>query len=135
MRQSVYAIMEKQLAAYLSLMSEALAELENHPDHERLRHLIVFHQQQTTAFQHERLIHLLVTFFFSGLLLCSIAGTLLLPSWPFFALDVLLAVTLLFYIKHYFFLENRVQQLYPITEALYRRLGALPSSRSSSTPS
>ena len=119
--------MEKQLAAYLSLISEALAELEKQPDMERLQGLIAFHAQQTAAFQHERLIHLLVTFFFSGLLLCGIAGTLLLPSWPFFALDVLLMVTLLFYIKHYFFLENNVQRLYPITEALYRQLGALTS--------
>ncbi|MDR2174147.1 MAG: hypothetical protein LBE32_08135 [Burkholderiales bacterium] len=117
--------MEKQLAAYLSLISGALAELKNHPDPERLERLIAFHAKQTAAFQHERLIHLLVTFFFGGLLLCSIAGTLLLPSWPFFALDALLAITLLFYITHYFFLENRVQQLYPITEALYRQLNVL----------
>ncbi|MDR0250777.1 MAG: hypothetical protein LBI35_05670 [Burkholderiales bacterium] len=123
--------MEKQLAAYLSLISETLADLENHPDPERLQRLIAFHSQQTAAFQHERLVHLLVTFFFGGLFLCSITGTLLLPSWPFFALDALLAVTLLFYVKHYFFLENHVQQLYPITEALYCQLGALSSSRSS----
>ncbi|MCL2296795.1 MAG: hypothetical protein FWC38_10300 [Proteobacteria bacterium] len=123
--------MERQLAAYLLLISGALAELESRPDPERFQRLIAFHAQQTAAFQHERLIHLLVTFFFGGLLLCSMAGTLLAPSWPFFALDVLLAITLLFYIKHYFFLENRVQQLYPITEALYRQLGALSSSRPS----
>ncbi|MDR0250509.1 MAG: hypothetical protein LBI35_04245 [Burkholderiales bacterium] len=123
--------MEKQLTAYLSLISEALVDLESHPDPKRLQRIIAFHGQQTAAFQHERLIHLLVTFFFGGLLLCSVAGTLLLPSLPFFVLDALLAVTLLFYVKHYFFLENRVQQLYPITEALYRQLGALPSSRSS----
>ncbi|MDR2710043.1 MAG: hypothetical protein LBB65_01700 [Burkholderiales bacterium] len=116
--------MEKQLAAYLLLISTALADMENHPDPERLRRLIAFHEQQTAAFQHERLIHLLVTFFFGGLLLCSFTGTLLLPSWPFFALDLLLAITLLFYIKHYFFLENNVQKLYPITEALYRQLDA-----------
>ena len=120
--------MEKQLAAYLLLMSTVLAEMEGAPDPERLKRLIRFHYQQTTFFQHERLIHLLVTFFFAFLLIGSTVGTLLLPSWPFFALDFLLTITLLFYIKHYFFLENNVQKLYPIHEALQRKLGALPPS-------
>ncbi len=127
--------MEKQLAAYLSLMSATLAELEKRPDRERLQNLIAFHRQQTAAFQHERLIHLLVTFFFATLSLCGMAGTLFSPSWPFFALDILLIITLLFYVKHYFFLENRVQQLYPVTETLYRQLGTLPSIRTPSPAS
>ncbi|MCL2871607.1 MAG: hypothetical protein FWF41_01270 [Betaproteobacteria bacterium] len=118
--------MEKQLAAYLHLMTTVLAEMEGAPAPERLKQLISFHYQQTVFFQHERLIHLLVTFFFAFLLICSIVGTLLLPQRTFFLLDILLAITLLFYIKHYFFLENNVQKLYPIHEALQRKLGALP---------
>ncbi len=74
-------------------------------------------------FQHERLIHLLVTFFFAILALISIAlSVLAVTSWtndpfiftPLYALTIILTVLTAAYIKHYYFLETHIQKLYDI---------------------
>lgn len=80
-------------------------------------------------FQHERLIHLLVTFFFAGLLLLSAAGGLVAltlaadPSGPAlniltWSLCVILFVIEACYIRHYFKLENGTQKLYTLTDRI-----------------
>ena len=61
-------------------------------------------------FQHERLIHLLVTIFYG--LLFIIFMSLGFISYLFFVIAAILLVFLLFYIIHYFRLENGVQYLY-----------------------
>ena len=119
--------MEKALKEYLKAIDAALTMLTETPsDRERIRLWLDWHLTQVQAFQHERLIHLIVTLFFAFLLLASFVGTMVFSQWPFFVLDVLILITLLFYIKHYFFLENNVQKLYPSTERLYRLLGMKP---------
>ncbi len=63
-------------------------------------------------YQHERLIHLIVTMSFGVFFLLSLilAGT---NVW-FLALSVLLLALLIPYIGHYYFLENTTQELYRI---------------------
>ncbi|MDR1530112.1 MAG: hypothetical protein LBS40_06950 [Burkholderiales bacterium] len=116
--------MKKALKTYLASVASELDALRAQPDAKRARRLLERHLAQVGAFQHERLIHLIVTLFFALLLLVSFAGTLIFPAWQFFLIDALVSITLLFYIKHYFFLENHVQKLYPITDELYRFLEA-----------
>ncbi|MDR1010891.1 MAG: hypothetical protein LBM04_07150, partial [Opitutaceae bacterium] len=65
--------------------------------HEQLRSLLAYHLAQTQAFQHERLIHLLVTFFFALLLIGAIIGALLWPVWQLLAVTLILAVTEILY--------------------------------------
>jgi len=61
-------------------------------------------------FQHERLIHLLVTL---GVVLFMFLTMLLSYSNPWFVLIfIILFIFTIFYIKHYFFLENNVQYMY-----------------------
>ena len=61
-------------------------------------------------FQHERLIHLLVTLFYGIVALIFLFITCL---WIYFVIIALILLTfLVFYIKHYFFLENGVQYMY-----------------------
>lgn len=63
-------------------------------------------------FQHERLIHLLITLFFA---LLSIVFLLLINTNIIFIVLLLISLVLdIFYILHYFFLENSVQYLYKI---------------------
>ncbi|MDR0352381.1 MAG: hypothetical protein LBI02_03160 [Opitutaceae bacterium] len=124
--------MEKQLKNHLAFVTRALAELEAsgnpHPDADaRARLLLGHHLAQTAAFQHERLIHLLVTLFFGALLLAAMICTKIWPLWQFLALDALLLVIELFYIKHYFVLENTVQKFYPLTQRLHRFLDHRPA--------
>ena len=66
-----------------------------------LNWLSTYHQTQILFIQHERLIHLLITFFFAFLFLCSTIATLYAPMLLLFILDLILFVTLLFYIRHY----------------------------------
>jgi len=94
------------------------------------RSLYRFHTLRVHDFQHERLIHLLVTFFFGVLWLLSVAGGLYVltlaadPSGPMlnilaWTLCPLLFITELFYVAHYYRLENGTQALYGLTKRLY----------------
>lgn len=61
-------------------------------------------------FQHERLIHLLVTLFYA--IFCIIFMALITLSCIFIPIVLILMIFLIFYIFHYFFLENSVQYMY-----------------------
>lgn len=61
-------------------------------------------------FQHERLIHLLVTLFYGIFLFLSVIISF--KVWLFLIILYLALIILIFYVRHYFFLENHVQYLY-----------------------
>jgi len=63
-------------------------------------------------YQHERLIHLIVTMSFAIFFLLSLI--LVSINVYFLALSVLLLVLLVPYIAHYYFLENSTQELYRV---------------------
>ena len=67
---------------------------------------------QIGFFQHERLVHLIVTVTFALLIMLAILGTLLMPQPALFALVLALLVLLVPYIRHYYILENGVQKIY-----------------------
>lgn len=67
---------------------------------------------QIGFFQHERLIHLIVTVTFALLAIIAILGTLIAPQPALFILVLLLVVLLVPYVRHYYILENGVQKLY-----------------------
>ncbi len=70
-------------------------------------------------FQHERLIHLIVTLFFSLFaIIFMILGTL---SYYFLIIFAILLVFVIFYIYHYYFLEKKVQYLYTVYDKLKER--------------
>jgi hypothetical protein len=115
-------------------VEQRLAASENRSDRcdvrESLAHLTQYHDTQTRNFQHERLIHLLVTFFFGGLLIAALVGIGLylatghdLDPWITGALAGLCLVLLgleIAYIGHYYKLENNVQALYGLTARLFQ---------------
>jgi len=71
-------------------------------------------------FQHERLIHLIVTItyaIFTIIFLCL--GML---SYIFLIIFAILLIFDIFYIIHYFFLENSVQFLYKIYDQFYLKI-------------
>ena len=85
---------------------EVLTKLKGKVTKEDLEEL----KLKITYFQHERLIHLLVTIafaIFTVIFLClgMISYVFLIPFASFI-------IFLIFYILHYFFLENHVQYLY-----------------------
>ena len=68
------------------------------------------HLIKISFFQHERLIHLIVTIFYAVLFLIFLSLGIL--NYLFLIIAFILLIFLLFYIVHYFRLENGVQYLY-----------------------
>ncbi|MDD6489466.1 MAG: hypothetical protein PUG48_06615 [Clostridia bacterium] len=71
--------------------------------------------------QHERLIHLMVTILFALLTMSLIIVSFFYVSLPMLLLLLMLLVLLVPYIRHYYILENGVQTLYTIYEEITRR--------------
>ena len=72
-----------------------------------------------TDFQHERLIHLLVTLFYG---VFSLLFLLMSKDHVIFLLPFLFEITfLIFYIRHYFFLENAVQYIYTLYDKIIEK--------------
>ena len=77
-------------------------------------------EEKICFFQHERFIHLIVTFFFAVFALAFLALGMI--SYIFLIIFAILIVFLLFYIVHYFFLENHVQYLYKLYDEMYEKI-------------
>lgn len=118
--------MTKQLKIYFSFISSTLANLSQDTDKTYIEDILQLHNMQIHYFQHERLIHLLITLFFACTFFTSIICTAIWPSWQFMTLNIIVLILLAFYIQHYFFLENTIQKLYPMTQTLIM-LHAMPS--------
>jgi len=73
---------------------------------------------QIGFFQHERLVHLLVTLAFALLMVLFLALMLWTKIWLLAAVFLLVFVLLIFYFVHYYRLENGVQKLYSLYDKL-----------------
>ena len=69
-------------------------------------------------FQHERLIHLIVTFFVGVVACLFLLGFIFSENIFLLPLFLLLMCLFIPYIFHYYFLENNVQKLYKIYDRL-----------------
>lgn len=70
------------------------------------------HLIQISFFQHERLIHLIVTVLFALMAIITI-GIGVIANYPYMFLGTLMLLVLLIpYISHYYLLENEVQHMY-----------------------
>lgn len=105
--------MEKRILAYRKYMDELLKCLkEQEPAPEEIERLKKEHMTQVSFFQHERLIHLIVTVTFAILEMLAIFLFMLCPGVAVLCLVVIILVLLLPYIRHYYILENEVQKMY-----------------------
>jgi hypothetical protein len=102
--------MEKKLKNYLVYISEI-----KNPDNGLKGKLLI----QIGFFQHERLIHFLVTMLFSFLTVVCLICSFLSNYFGLYIIDILLLIVMIFYIKHYYYLENGVQQLYNEYDRLF----------------
>lgn len=112
--------MEKRLKSYLAQMEELLGQEERlrSTDAAGRRQLIDSLLIQIRFFQHERLVHLIVTVTFAILTIVAVLGCVLSPQLSLFALTALLLILLVPYIRHYYILENGVQRLYTCYDRL-----------------
>lgn len=101
--------MKKRILEYRNYIDELLEKPPEDTDWEKIReeHLV-----QIGFFQHERLIHLIVTVTFALLEIISIFMALMLPQVFTFLLAAAIFVLLAPYINHYYLLENETQKMY-----------------------
>lgn len=98
--------------------AEASQSNEEHvePRNEILRTKIL---TQIQFFQHERLIHLIVTMTFALMTIVTMAASILSGSMLLLGLFGLLLILLVPYIRHYYILENDVQKMYEYYDLLF----------------
>ena len=99
--------MKKRLLTYRKKIDDLL--LKGNCDWESL---IKDHLVQISFFQHERLIHLIVTALFAILEAVSVILILINPVKTTVILSIAIIILLVPYIRHYYTLENEVQKLY-----------------------
>ena len=93
---------------------------------QKARDLLSCHDHTVRNFQHERLIHLIVTIFFAAMLIFGTSALFIDKSLDFFYMNNLLAaivailfVVEIFYIRHYYLLENGTEKLYEQSKRLF----------------
>ncbi len=116
--------MEKRILRYRHYMDELLSDIEsNHnKSKEELETLRADHLVQVSFFQHERLIHLIVTVLFALLEVISLVMVMMSPELFTLLLAVTVLILLLPYIRHYYILENEVQKMYKQYDKLSREI-------------
>lgn len=111
---------ERRLKAYLAKMEtmtgcgEVLEDIDESKRQRMAGEMLV----QIGFFQHERLVHLIVTVTFAILTVLSLLGCILTPQPVMFILVILFLTLLIPYIRHYYILENGVQKLYKYYDRL-----------------
>ena len=116
--------MDKKLKNYIREIEKA----SKHPSKE----LIEYHKTMTAQFQHERLVHLVVTLFFALFLMIFFGMFLfvalylpgnsgMLVTTCLGVVTLILLIVTMFYVRHYYQLENGTQKLEDITKKLYGR--------------
>ena len=106
--------MKKRILTYRKYIDSLLASEKQYD----WKYIKQEHITQVAFFQHERLVHLIVTVTFAVLELLTVCAYVIVGaldstlSFPLLILALLIIVLLIPYIKHYYLLENEVQKMY-----------------------
>ncbi len=107
------------MTAYLKkYMEEIQHRLEEYADLAELEEIFQEHKDKISFMQHERIVHFLVTMMFAIVLAIFVCAFLITENPALMLLVVIIMVLLGFYIKHYYFLENTVQEMYRIYDKM-----------------
>lgn len=107
------------MTAYLKkYMEETQRRLKEYTDRSELEEIFLEHKDKIAFMQHERIVHFLVTMMFAIVLAIFVCAFLLTENPALMLLVVIIMVLLGFYIKHYYFLENTVQEMYKIYDKI-----------------
>ena len=117
--------MGKKLKAYIISIQTLLESVEDIQNIQALKDELL---TEISFWQHERLIHLLVTILFALLTMAVFMVLLFYRELSMLILLVALLSLMIPYIRHYYILENGVQTLYTFYEELTKRQGLIPKS-------
>lgn len=111
--------MRKQIQNYISRIEKILhGDTYVERSSEEWKTLYQRHLDKIAEFQHERLVHLLVTLTFALVEFLCIGFVLETQNVVYMILSGLVLILLIPYILHYFFLENSVQYLYQLSDEI-----------------
>ena len=85
---------------------------------EKTRRVLAEFEIKISYFQHERLIHLIVTVLFAVLEIMAISVCLISPQLAAVVFSIMFLVLLVPYVMHYYFLENSVQKMYHMRDEI-----------------
>lgn len=111
--------MKKRLMDYIAYAEQTDAMTLTKEQKEQMASTMLV---QIGFFQHERLIHLIVTITFAILMMLAILCCYLVPNVFFYVLTALFFVLLVPYVGHYYRLENGVQKLYELYDRFEDRV-------------
>ncbi|MCR4599448.1 MAG: hypothetical protein K5678_10485 [Acetatifactor sp.] len=111
--------MKKQIQDYMKAIKWILTEDKPGTNwaEEAAKHLV-----KIQFYQHERLIHLIVTALFAVMEIICLATLLSTTNLWALLLMIMILVLLVPYVGHYYFLENSVQELYLIYDVILSRI-------------
>ena len=125
--------MEKDLRKHISFIEDTLRKESDGFDWDTLKD---YNRTHIGFFKHERLVHLLITFFFGLMFFLSVVADLLLiinnnlqlsSGIGLLVVSIVLLIMLVFYVLHYFVLENGIQKLYRLDGEIVKRSGKIGS--------
>lgn len=111
--------MTEYLKKYMKTVND---RLKNYGSREELDMIFAEHKDKIAFMQHERLVHFLVTMMFAVILSVFMTAVLFLEHLMMLVLVTVIIVLLAFYIKHYYFLENTVQEMYRVYDRILEEL-------------
>lgn len=88
------------------------------------KELLEYHKEMVRCFQHERLVHLIITLFFVTIALVALTATGFSIGnlgrewwvmWPLYFATLIVTILAVVYVKYYHYLENHTQRLYDLT--------------------
>ena len=110
--------MKKYISEYMAELKKFLDNELKTADPETKDKVLHELEMKITYFQHERLIHLIVTVLFAILEIISVLSFFMIGNIFPLVLSIMFLILLVPYILHYFFLENSVQELYKLRDRL-----------------
>lgn len=111
--------MEKRLKSYITYLENVISG--KNPDEMKAAYSDIL--TQIAFFQHERLIHLIVTVTFAILALISLQFYVTTDIMAVLILFLLFMALLVPYIRHYYILENGTQRLYELYDIIRKEIG------------
>lgn len=113
--------MKKRIINY-RLKIDRLLEKPDKISKEAWKNILQEHLTQIGFFQHERIVHLIVTVTFAILTMMSIIASIMISNPMLMVLAPLFLVLLVPYIMHYYTLENEVQKMYTQYDEILKHL-------------
>lgn len=108
--------MEERIKSYIKFMDDFLEKYEKNKEEIEKKtdidNMIKSHLVQISFFQHERLVHLIVTVIFALLEVFSLMLVVIGHNLPSIFLCIAVLILLVPYIRHYYILENDTQKMY-----------------------